>query len=223
MNEDRPTPEVLAKLRADFASLSADAVPGPDCPVPDAIWEALRGELPAASTAAMVEHTTRCHACAEAWRLGRELAGPVSAVGRVVRPRMFSGPAVWAGLAAAALLIVVAGIGIFMPPEGRQQDVMRAGAELEIRSLVPETAPLPRSACVLKWSEPAAGARYTIRVGTPDLTTIATARSLEKPEYQVSANSLEKLPPGATIVWRVEADLPDGRRIASQAFLNRVE
>ena len=41
MSDDRPT---LEALRAAFASRSANAAPGPDCPAPDCIWMALRGE-----------------------------------------------------------------------------------------------------------------------------------------------------------------------------------
>jgi len=223
MNEDLPPLDVL---RAAFASLSADAAPGPDCPAPDSIWEALRGGASDRAAAAIVDHTSRCHACAEAWRLGRELSGERRAVDRAVaRTPALRTPAfgVWAGLAAAAALLIVAGIAVVLPLRERPPEATRAGEEKTIRSLVEETASLPRDACVLKWSAPETGARYTLRVGTPDLTPITSVQSLEQPEYQVPVKSLEKLPPGATIVWRVEATLPDGRRIASQAFMNRIE
>ncbi len=223
MNEDRPP---LEALRAALALLSANAAPGPDCPVPDSIWEALRGGMSARSTVAIVEHTSRCHACAEAWRLGHELAGQRRAeTSEVARATAFRAPAfgVWASLAAAALLLIAVGIGVVIPPPGQHPDVTRASPEGTIRSLVEATAPLPRDACVLKWSAEAAGTRYTLRVGTQDLTPIASVQRLEQPEYQVPESSLETLPPGATIVWRVEATLPDGRRIASQAFMNKIE
>ncbi len=225
MNENRPP---LEDLRAAFTSLSADAAPGPDCPVPDSIWEALRGGMSARSTAVIVEHTSRCHACAEAWRLGRELAAQRRAeAGPVARTTVFAfrAPAfgVWAGLAAAALLLIVVRIGIVMSPQGQQPIVIRAGEEKTIQSLVEATASLPRDACLLKWSALPAGTRYTLRVGTQDLTTIASVQGLEQPEYQVPMKNLARVPPGATIVWRVEADLPDGRHVASQAFMNRIE
>ena len=225
MKEDRSTPENVTQLRAAFALLSENAVPGPDCPTPDSIWETLRGGMSASSTATIVEHTSRCHACAEAWRLGRELMGE-QRVGSSRARAMWPGArslGVWASLAAAALVIVAVGIGVFLKSSSQPPDVLRAGAEADIQSLLPETVPLPRAACVLKWSVPAEGARYTIRVATQDLSPIASARDLAQPAYQVPMKSLEALSPGATIVWRVEADLPDGRRIASQAFMNRIE
>jgi hypothetical protein len=106
---------------------------------------------------------------------------------------------------------------------GQPPVVMRAGEEIAIRSLVPESAPLPREACVLKWSEPAGGARYTVRVGTEDLSPVARAENLDRAEYTVPAKDLERIPPASVLVWRVEAVLPDGRRIASPGFRNRLE
>jgi hypothetical protein len=120
------------------------------------------------------------------------------------------------------VLLLTAGLVVILR-RGAPPVVMRAGEEVAIRSLVPESAPLPREACVLRWSEPAGGARYTVRVGTDDLSPIALGENLDQTEYRVQAKDLEKVPPGAVIVWRVEAVLPDGRRIASPGFRNRLE
>jgi hypothetical protein len=213
------------ELRQAFAALSASAVAGPDCPSPDAIWEAVRGEASASAAATVVEHTSRCFVCAEAWRLGHEFAGqilPELAAGssaRAFRAPMFG---IWASLAAAALLVVAA-IGLMLPGRLHQPIVTRAGEESVIVSLVPETTPLPRDAFLLRWSKLADNARYSIRVGTEDLTSIAFQQNLLQPEYQVPSKSLEEIPPGATIIWRVEADLPDGRHMASATFKNKLE
>lgn len=211
----------LEDLRRGFAALSATAAPRGDCPAPEAIWDALRGESPTDSAATVVEHTSRCYACAEVWRLDFEFSGrKLPSVVSGTRAPAFK---VWVGLAAAAVLLVAAGIGIMMMPRGSQPVVTRSGEETAITSLVPETAPLPRGACTLRWSSPSAQARYTLRVGTEDLSPIASGQNLDHPEYTVPEKNLEKLLPGATIVWRVEADLPDGRHIASPAFRNKVE
>jgi hypothetical protein len=212
-------------LQAAFASLSESAVGGPDCPSPEAIWEAVTGAGSPAHASAVVEHTSRCFACAETWRLAREFGGraipePGSA-GSTPASRT-AGLRTWTALA-AAVVTLVGGFGVMMLRRGAPPIVMRAGEEVAIASLVPESAPLPREACVLKWSAPAGGARYTVRVGTEDLSPVALAVNLDRTEYKVEAKDLEKVPPGSAIVWRVEAVLPDGRRIASPGFRNRLE
>ncbi|HET8945564.1 MAG TPA: hypothetical protein VFQ07_01160 [Candidatus Polarisedimenticolia bacterium] len=223
MNQTR-SPEDLKPedLKAVFASLSESAAGGPDCPPAGEIWEAATGALTGGRASAVVEHTSRCFACAEAWRLAREFGARSVPEGGAASGPAFRVPAAgtWAALAAA--VIVIAGLGVVMFRRNEPAPVMRAGDEVAIRSLVPETTPLPREACLLKWSEPAPGARYTVRVGSEDLSAIALAQNLDKAEYKVEAKDLEKLPPGSKIVWRVEATLPDGRRIASPAFANRL-
>jgi len=210
----------LDELRRRFASLSAEAVPGDSCPSAEAIWDALRGEAPPAETESVVAHTAGCPTCAEAWRLGREFAGKGSAAARKPLSRR-ARP--WATLALAAALVLVAGLALERSLRGPEPIVTRSGEESGIRSIVPETAVLHRQSCRLRWSEAGVGARYVVRVGAEDLTAIATSASLDKPEYVVPETSLEKLPSSATIVWRVEASLPDGRKVASPAFKNKVE
>jgi hypothetical protein len=219
------TPRSPEDLKAAFASLSESAAGGPDCPSPGEIWESARGGASPARASAVVDHTSRCFACAEAWRLAGEFGGrtvPESGSAGSTPASRAPGFRTWTALAAAVLL-VTAGFGVVILRRGAPPVVMRAGEEVAIRSLASESAPLSREACVLKWSEPAAGARYTVRVGTEDLTPIANAENLDRPEYTVPAKDLGKVPPGSVIVWRVEAVLPDGRRIASPGFRNRVE
>lgn len=219
MKEPAPS---LEDLRRGFEALSETSAPRLDCPEAGAIWDALRVETSSRDVESVVEHIARCFACAEAWRLGVETAG---------RPRLpvvsrapAAGFRMWAGLAAAAVVVLGAGLGVILiMPRGTPPVVMRAGAEAAITSLVPETTPLPRGACHLRWSSPSAQARYTLRVGLEDLSPVAFAQNLDRPEYTIPAKSLEKVPPGAILVWRVEADLPDGRHLASPAFMNRVE
>lgn len=218
-------PRLPEDLGSAFASLSVSAVAGPDCPPPEAIWDAVTGAASPVRAAEIVEHTSRCFACAEAWRLARELgARPVAGSGALPARRGFlgAGPGRWTALAAMAVL--AAGLGFFVvlrraaPPI-----VMRAGEEAAIHSLVPESTPLSREDCILRWSAPAAGARYTVRVGTEDLSPVALVERLELAEYSIPAKDLEKIPSGSVIVWQVEAVLPDGRRVASPGFRNRLE
>jgi len=208
------------ELRRRFASLSEQAVPGDSCPTPEAIWDALRGEASSAQTESIVMHTAECPACAEAWRLGREFAGQSGAAAREPVRRW---PGRWTILALAASLVIVAGIAIQRIMWSPAPIPTRSAAELTIRSLLGESEALHRQACRLRWSEAGPQARYVVRVGGADLSMIDTSPSLDKPEYVVPEKSLEKIPPGATIVWRVEASLPDGRKMASPAFKNVIE
>lgn len=212
-------PESTDELKAAFASLSEKAVGTPGCPAAEAIWDAVTGAASPALASQVVEHTSRCFACAEAWRLAHEFGGrPIAEPGR-------AGPGLrsWTALA-AAVITLAAGTGIvLMLRRGTPPVVMRAGEEVAIQSLVPETTPLARNACVLKWSELAAGARYTVRVGSEDLSPISYVENLDRNEFTIPPADLETLPPGSVIVWRVEAVLPDGRRVASPGFRNRVE
>ena len=236
MSDDRPSSEDLRRL---FASLSEDAAPRADCPAPEAIWSALRGEGTPDEAAAVVAHTAECFACAEAWRLGHELAGrpiAVAEAGDAAQGAGAGGPASaraaarWTrgrrlgiGLAAAAVVLVVGGIGLRMLRPGATEETTREGEDGVIRSLLAENAVLPRGSCTLKWTAPAPGTRYTLRVGMEDLSSLAYATDLATPEYTIPAKDLEKLRSGSVIFWRIEASLPDGRRIDSPAFKNLVE
>lgn len=212
-------------LKTAFAALSESAGGGPDCPPPEAIWDAVTGVATPARAAAIVDHTSRCFACAEAWRLAREFGAqsiPAPGSAGSTPAARIQGLRAWTVLA-AAVVTVVAGLGVVILRRSAPPVVMRAGEEVAIVSLVPEAIPLRREECILTWSEPAAGARYTVRVGTEDLSPVALADRLDRAEYTISAKDLEKLPAGSVLVWRVEAVLPDGHRITSTGFRNRLE
>lgn len=207
-----------------FALLSEEARGGEDCPAPGAIWECSRGEAAPAEVRRVVIHTSSCSGCAELWRLAREMAGgpraaPAAPRAPRARPR-------WIGLAAAAAVLLAAGAAIRLLTEPARTDlpVLREGEgeDAAIRSLVPESEPLPRAAVFLKWTDLGQGARYNVLVGTEDLTVLASPKGLASAEYAVPVETLEGLPPGAAILWRVEAVFPDGRRLASPTFRVRV-
>ena len=61
----------LDRLRRAFAEDAAES--GTDCPPSARIWEAVNGELDPDDAALVVDHVASCGACAEAWRIAREL------------------------------------------------------------------------------------------------------------------------------------------------------
>ena len=228
MNE--PTPEV-SKLRERFRAAAAEADRSTDCPGAERIWDALHGGLPPEDRRTIIDHTARCPACAEAWRLAREIGGGAApaavhaTAGQAgVGPVHGTGWRRWVPLAAAAALVVVVGLVLRQGPvRDEQPPQYRTGDEAALRSLLPEETPLPRSACLLRWSDGPEGARYNVEVATADLEVIARARGLEQPEFTVPADRLADLPPGTKLLWRVEATLPDGRMIATPTFFARLE
>ena len=209
------------KLREAFAS-PADEQHTEGCPEPDRIWQAARGQLSASAAGHVVDHVAACSACAGAWRLAMSPSDAEQAeIGSGSTARSWDSWTAAGGLAAAVLLVVAV---VAVVQDRRQPPpAMRASEGVSIRSLIAEDTPLPRNECVLRWSAGPEGALYDVRVGTRELRTLVRERELERPEFTVPEESLSELPSGAKILWRVEALLPDGRRISSETFVARIE
>ena len=107
-------------------------------------------------------------------------------------------------------------------PDGRIGSLPTPGPSRG-RSLVADGAALPRDQAVLRWKAVEPGARYRIELSLEDLTPLAVAHALTEPEYEIPADVLARVAPGATVVWRVEARRVDGTTVTSTAFLTRVD
>jgi hypothetical protein len=216
----------LQSLRDSFLAVPAGP-PRHDCPQPAEVWDAAEGDLSPRRLARIVDHLASCAACRESWRLARDLqeSSAEAQAPEVVRPTA-SAWWPWAAAAAAAAVLIVA---LALPRWGTLGRRARSGAPLrgsvtgELKSLVSETDPQPRTRLLLRWSPADRGARYQVHVTTRDLTEVAGAAGLDAPEYGVPERSLAKLPPNATLLWQVSASLPDGRSITSPTFLVRVQ
>jgi hypothetical protein len=212
----------LDRLRRVFASLEGRA-PGASCPEPERLWSAAQGELRADVVRPLVLHLVECGACAEAWRLAREVepqAGTrppaVDARRAPVRPSQIA----WGALAAGMTVALAASVVLRQPPGVPQY---RAAEGTAIRSLVPEERPLRRGAFVLRWTPGPAGSRYSVQIATEALTALAGAGGLTVAEYTVSEAALRTVPAGARVLWRVETVLPDGSRAGSATFRTTVQ
>ena len=209
----------LDALRRAFAADGppADAA-GEDCPHPERLWAAVRGELPDAERDALLDHVAVCAACAEDWRLAAELARESREAAPVVplhrpwtRQVRFLVPA-----AAAACLLVVVGVEIEERREERQLIAMRGDEQGAIRPLV--AGALPRERFLLRWEGPE-GALYDVRVTTDDLLReVAVARRLQRRELLVPAAKLTGLSSGSKLFWQVTAVRPDGEEVSSETF-----
>jgi hypothetical protein len=218
----------LARLRAAFAA--PDAAPDPEtCPAPEAIWAAVRGELPPRELREVVEHTAVCASCAEDWRLAVELEKQSAAsqtatvpAGRVIQGR-FGTLRTWSAAAALAAGLLVA-VGLYRTGNfGPQEPTFREAQGTTVHSLLAEGQALPRQSAVLRWSPVPGAASYDVRISTEDLRLVDTVQGRTATEYRVPDSALAGLPPGTKLLWQVDAVFPDGTRQSSQTFDNRLQ
>lgn len=214
----------LARMRRAFACLSQPAPEPAACPPPEKIWEAVRGELPPAQARTIVEHMAACPSCAEDWRLAVAMQKPAAASNVISAAERFTfGQRMrnW-GLAAAAVL-ALAVFGVQWAQQIKVEPTYR-GDGVTIQSLVDEGQSLPRQQFLLRWSAPETpGATYDVEVSTEDLRVIATGDDLRNPQFLVPAHALAGLPPGARLLWKVDAELSQGGHMTSNTFVTTVD
>lgn len=207
-------------LRKRFVAAAERSRPAPGCPGLESFWEAQQGELSAARTRELIEHTVHCPACAEGWRV----AHAMGAMEQEPAQRQASSGRWIMAAAAAAVLAVMIGLTTLVPTALRDaQPVYRAGPSEIIRSLTPEEVPLPRSDFVLRWSPGPEGTLYAVRLTTASFSPVALIDGLERSEWRVESKQLERIESGTRLLWRVEALLPDGRRVQSETHFITLE
>ncbi|NVJ04707.1 hypothetical protein HUW63_05530 [Myxococcus sp. AM001] len=238
-DETKPDAATVERLRA--AVRAEDPVERAEAPVDaDLVWRAVSGELPAEERHAVIERVAADPAWAAAWRLANELtrsaaeaAPPVAPWVDRPRTRRGDGEArqkrrfrfawsqpLWGVAATAALALIVVGVVMREEPE---QPRLRGGDTAAVVSQVPEAVPLKRDACVLRWSGGPEGTRWSVRLSTEDLSWVHRVDSLETREYRVPSEVLAPVKPGTTLLWQVEARLPDGQVLRGATFVNRLE
>ena len=221
----------LERLRAAFAVPDpAGTAPDPAaCPAPEAIWAAVRGELPPRELREVVEHTAVCASCAEDWRLAVEIEKQPAAAqtatapaGRVIQGR-FGRLRTWTAAAALAAGLLVA-VGLYRTGNfGPQEPTFREGQGTTVQSLLAEGQALPRQSAVLRWSPVPGAASYDVRISTEDMRLVDTAQGQKATEYRVPGSALAGLPAGTKLLWQVDAVFPDGTRQSSTTFTNRLQ
>ncbi|HSS50422.1 MAG TPA: hypothetical protein VLX28_15905 [Thermoanaerobaculia bacterium] len=225
MNQDT---QELARLRAAFAAPADDSPAAEDCPSPETIWSAVRGELPPQALREVVDHTARCAACAEDWRLAVEVnrqaeAEEETAPGRIpdnVITGRFGRLGNWRSVAAAAALAagLLVAVGIYREAVVPSPPTYRASQESTVRSLLAPGQALPRQAAILRWTPVAGATSYDVSVSTEDLRQVASTHGQTAAAYQLPKEALASLPPGAKLLWQVDAVFPDGHRVTSPTF-----
>jgi hypothetical protein len=207
-----PEPPDVARLREALARLADE--PGWQEADAERVFSALHGDVGPEERRAVVDELIRNPKAAEAWRLARELEPPDHAARRSVAP------ATWMAIAATVLL--VAGAAWLLVPRQPATPVYRTGESRTIASLLPDDKPLSRAAPVLRWT-PVEGARYRVRVLTPELDLLDESEDLAASEYRLREDVLQKIPGGSRILWQVEARAGGAAIVVSPSFSAQVE
>jgi hypothetical protein len=185
----------------------------------------MRGELAPQALREVVDHTARCAACAEDWRLAVEVnrqaeeqeeTAPVQLPANVVVGRFGRWRAVAAAAALAAGLLVA--VGIYRETVVPGQPTYRDTPQAAVSSLIAAGQALPRQAAVLRWTPLSGASSYDVSVSTEDLRPVASAHGRTATAYQLPSDALAGLAPGARLLWQVEAVFPDGHRVISPTF-----
>jgi hypothetical protein len=209
-------PADVARLREALASLRGETATTVDA---GRIFDALHGDVTTEERRAVIDELIANPDAAEAWRLAQELAPPASAPSAIPQDR---GAWRWWSVAAAAVLALGLGWQFANPWRSVEPPVYRSTEQRAIASLLPSGQPLSRNAPVLRWTG-IDGARYRVTVLTPALDVVEEAGNLSAPEYTISADALARFPPGAPLLWQVEARISGEGSIVSPTFTMRVE
>ena len=119
------------------------------------------------------------------------------------------------------LVLMVAAAWQFQPWRS-EPPVYRSAEPRSIASLLPPGDRLSREQPVLRWTA-LDGARYRVRVLTPDLDVLDEAEDLAAPEYRLPPAVLQRVPAGGRILWQVEARVPGTAAVVSPTFSVRLE
>ena len=212
MSTSEPTD--VERLRAALARLGDE----PGWPEVDAerLFSALHGDMSAEERRTVVDELVRNPRAAAVWRLARELepdqpAAHTPAWGRT-----------WTWLSVAAVVLLIVGAAWQFQPWRSEAPVYRGAEPRSIASLVPANTRLSREQPVLRWTA-LEGARYRVRVLTPDLDLLDEAENLAASEYRLKPEVLRLIPPAGRILWQVEARVCGTAAVVSPTFSVQVE
>ena len=207
-------PENVARLRAAFASVEGNSRERVDA---ERIFDALHGALGPDERRAVVDELVSSPGAAEAWRLAREM-GPDSGAWHIALAQK------WRWLAVAAVVFLTVGIGSELrdASRGTTSPIYRSVESRSITSALPPDRTLARAQPVLRWSG-VPGARYRVRVLTPDLEVLEVSAESDAAEYRLSDETMRRIGAGGYILWQVEGRIPEDSVIVSPTFRVRVD
>jgi hypothetical protein len=201
----------FATLSRAFAARKQSSAALAQCPDPQQLFEAASGSLASEQRLNIVDHVSQCAECSQAWRLAVELdARPGGEAEKPKRNVRFS--------AFAASVVCVVGIAAFLLMPTKQQPVYRDVVDT-YTPVSQVTDSLPRDHFLLRWSPGPPGSTYLVRLTTSNLAPLLVVPDVQSPELTVPGSALKNVASGEQLLWQVEAQLPDGQRIASDTFV----
>jgi hypothetical protein len=212
---------IVTRLRGCFAARDETRTAPGECPDAQTIWDAAHGVLDSEETERLVDHFVVCPSCAADWRIA--MSPDSQAATEEVELRARRTIVNRAAIATAAAILLVAVVAVYRWVAPLPSEPVYRATDSVIQPLTAVDATLPRDAAVLRWTSAGDDALYSVQVGKTDLTPLASAHDLKETEFAIPPEALEGLESGEVVVWQVEALLPDGRTVVSEAFVNRVE
>lgn len=214
-----------AAWRAAYGELLAREGP---CPSGDELAGLAVGALAVAERERLADHVVGCAACAQGLCDLMQLHGQAERL-RARAPGPPRSGWSWAPIGVAAALIVAAlAVDVAYRPTAPEAEGLpaptRAGTGGRIEARAPGAVPA-RSPVVLRWElvPPTPGAKFDLTVSDERLEALGGAEGLGAAEFAVPAAWLERVPAGSTVLWRVDAILPDGARVRGETFTLRLE
>jgi hypothetical protein len=180
------------------------------------IFDAVHGRLAPAERRAVIDELAANEHVGEVWRLAQELT-PAPAQAQVGR-----GGRRWLSMAAAVALASTLGWQGWQQWPSAADPAYRDIDAPTITADAPAGGTLSRSSPALRWTA-LEGARYRVRIFSEELELREESPELTRPEYRLGAPLLDAFPPGARLLWQVEARVPGSPRIMSPTFTVRLE
>jgi hypothetical protein len=186
------------ELRAAWQPAADGPLPAhrPDCPSPEALLAAIRGEGAPAERMAVLDRALTCDACRREMALLRSVSEPKPAVARTGWQRM--GP-----LALAASLLLA--VGVYAVNRWRGDDTVRDGSAGEPALISPAAGDAGSGSVRFVWHPVPGALRYTMEVFAQDGTVLYSATTPDT----VLAAPLDSLARGEHRWW-IGARMDDG-------------
>lgn len=182
-----------------------------DCPAPEALMAALRGDGPEAERIRVLDHALQCPSCRPELALLRTVSGGAPAeTGRRFRP------GTWALIPLAAAAAAVLAVGVWFGQRRPLDDVTRAngGGEPALVEPAPGGA-LDVGPVTFVWRAVEGAIRYTLEVDAPDGSVIYSTETTDTTAGAALNATGEHR-------WWVRAHLDDGSERRSEARVIRL-